>query len=401
MDATIYIGDMRERLAEIPDESIDAIVTDPPYHLTTGKKGGSGPASVNLDSPHGRARVGTGFMGMKWDGGDVAMRPETWALLLRVAKPGAHLVAFGGTRTFHRLWCAIEDAGWEIRDTIMWLYGQGFPKSANQDDDWAGWGTALKPAFEPILLARKPLAGNTTENLERYGVGALNIDGCRIGTERPVMEVVSDGRPRQFLRSEGRKTVGMQDGGRWPANVLHDGSAEVVAAFPESDGAAAPVHRRGSDKTRTTFGAFEGDVDEVGSTFHSDTGSAARFFWCPKATRADRNEGLQGMNKRPVNWSSGDQSPSAFQSEGTEREQGNFHPTVKPTELMQYLCRLVAPRGARILDPFMGSGSTGKAAVLEGMDFIGFELHADYAEIARRRIASRDPLFTRANVYGS
>src|SRR3990167_8762365 len=173
-------GDMREKLAELADASVDAIVTDPPYHLTTGKKGGSGPASVNLESPYGRARVGTRFIGMTWDGGDIAMQPATWALLLRVAKPGAHLLVFSSSRTFHRVWCAVEDAGWEIRDTLMWLHGEGLPKSSNQHGEWEGWGTALKPAFEPILMARKPLIGTVAENLQAHRGGALNIDACRV-----------------------------------------------------------------------------------------------------------------------------------------------------------------------------------------------------------------------------
>jgi DNA modification methylase len=545
VNATILTGDMCERLAEIADESIDAIVTDPPYHLTTGKKGGSG------------------FMGMKWDGGDVAMRPETWALLLRVAKPGAHLVAFGSTRTFHRIWCAIEDGGWEIRDTLMWLYASGFPKSHNLDnlrgevfcdcdttaqydlrsvrganvstavpasggqgsllqpsvpepsapsqgpedgadvddrseqsrmegrgnvppkarklrerkvragtevgatDGTQGWlrdgasprdggmvppttdasgdrpsrrsrsakqradesgalagqpesqargawpicprcgkpdiprglGTALKPAFEPIVLARKPLVGNTAENLQRHRVGALNIDACRIDADgRPLIAKAFGEPPVAGHTVYGKslsapsEAVGSTDLGRWPANVLHDGSEEVVAAFPVEAGQASPV--RGTEPSECHSGVYSGPRDRVPFTGHGDSGSAARFFWCPKASRADRNEGLQGMPKRPVNWSSGDESPGTFQSEGTEREQQNYHPTVKPTELMQYLCRLVAPRGATILDPFTGSGSTGKAAVLEGMNFVGIELEFD-PEIIERRIVARDPLFTR------
>lgn len=395
---------MREKLAELADASVDAIVTDPPYHLTTGKKGGSGMASLNENSPAGRSRIGTGFMGMKWDGGDVAMRPETWALLLRVAKPGAHLLAFSGSRTFHRLWCAVEDAGWEIRDTLMWLHGEGFPKSSNQDGEWKGWGTALKPAFEPILLARKPLIGTVAENLRAHRVGAMNIGACRI----PVSDADARDVGRSITRNvrDGESGRGMNKGdservpavvrpeGRWPANVLHDGSEEVVGAFPSEAGAAAPVMRRGSDKFRQTYGAFKGNEDEAGSTFHGDSGSAARFFWCPKASRRDRNDGLEGMPKKAVNWSSGDQSPGTFQSENTEREMENFHPTVKPTELMQYLIRLVTARGGVVLDPFMGSGSTGKAAMREGMNFIGVEIDQAYIEIARRRIIGVAPLFS-------
>lgn len=431
MNVDIYIGDMRERLAELADESVDAVVTDPPYHLTTGKKGGSGRASLNPNSPAGRSRIGTGFMGKAWDGGDIAFRPSTWRALLRVAKPGAHLVAFGGTRTFHRIWRAVELGGWEIRDTMMWLYGSGFPKSSNQEGAWEGWGTALKPAFEPIVLARKPLAGNTSQNLQRYRVGALNIEACRVETDDDLNGGAYSGELRQrdeYSSTDGERSVPFsrfnrgagayeQPLGRWPANVLHDGSEEVVAAFPESDGQLVDASSSSSSrKTQHVYGHMKrgngrdgeasADSDNDGAVGfkmkpgarRGDSGSAARFFWCPKASREDRNEGLQGLPKRAVNWSSGDENPGSFQSEGTEREQQNFHPTVKPTELMQYLCRLVAPRGATILDPFMGSGSTGKAAVLEGMHFIGIEGEGDYAEIARRRVEVRDPLFTRAVV---
>ena len=371
----ILVGDMRERLGELADGSVDAIVTDPPYHLSVGK------------------RAAAGFMGQSWDGGDIAFQAATWASLLRVAKPGAHLVAFGGARTFHRIWCAVEDGGWEIRDTIMWLYGQGFPKSANQAGAWEGWGTALKPAFEPIVLARKPMSGPVAENLLQHGVGALNIDASRIGVvDREEYDANHSGdRGHAGTRThEQRGATDFKPGGgsasavgRWPANVAHDGSPEVVAAFPSEAGAVSPVcGDEPSSVTKDVFGAR----GRVPGAFHGDTGSAARFFWCPKATRTDRNDGLDGMDRRPLNWSSGEESPGTFQSEGTEREVENYHPTVKPTELMRYLCRLIAPRGALVLDPFAGSGSTGRAAVLEGMRFVGIELDAGYAEIARRRI---------------
>ena len=263
MTVRLIHGDMREKLAELADASVDAIVTDPPYHLTTGKKGGSGAASLNENSPAGRSRIGTGFMGMKWDGGDVAMLPETWALLMRVAKPGAHLLVFSSSRTFHRVWCAVEDAGWEIRDTLMWLHGEGFPKSSNQHGEWEGWGTALKPAFEPILMARKPLIGTVAENLQAHRTGALNIDACRVGTMTQE-EIARSGRSTGIWGSgsgvdwkrngrggeasadrtyteEGATNFAAKPGprggdvkGRWPANVLHDGSDEVVGMFPQS-----------------------------------------------------------------------------------------------------------------------------------------------------------------------
>lgn len=387
MTVRIITGDCREVLRTLPEASVDAIVTDPPYHLTTGKKGGTGPASVNLESPYGRARIGTGFMGMKWDGGDVAMRPETWAECLRVLKPGGYLLAFGGTRTYHRLACAIEDAGFEIRDQIGWAFGSGFPKSHN--GNWGG--TALKPAWEPICMARKPLIGTVEANWREHGTGALNIDGCRIPVDDATYARNASGDRGHADNRERAMDFGMTAGkasaiGRWPANLIHDGSDEVLAAFPREAGAAAPVHKRNGDKFRTAYGAFKGNVDEAGSTFHADTGSAARFFYAAKASREDRNEGCENMPKKPLNWSSGEQSPGTFQSEGTDRSAHNAHPTVKPADLMRYLCRLVTPPGGTVLDPFMGSGSTGKAAVLEGFSFIGIELSPEYATIAEARI---------------
>ena len=398
MTVRLIHGDMREKLAELADASVDAIVTDPPYHLTTGKKGGSGPASVNLESPYGRARVGTGFMGMTWDGGDIAMQPATWALLLRVAKPGAHLLVFSSSLTFHRVWCAVEDAGWEIRDTLMWLHGEGFPKSSNQHGEWEGWGTALKPAFEPILLARKPLIGTVAENLQAHRTGALNIDASRVpgaggtGVWGSSNETVDNKRmfnaspEMDAYRSEAHKL------GRWPANVLHDGSDEVVAAFPQSAGAQGDV--RGNEPSEplgeNTYGRMAGRVPFA---VRGDSGSAARFFWCPKASRRDRNDGLSGMPQKAVNWSSGEQAPGTFQSSNTDRALENHHPTVKPTELMQYLVRLVTPQAGVVLDPFMGSGSTGKACVREQMSFVGIEIDPAYIEIAKRRIVGVAPLF--------
>lgn len=405
MSVQIIHGDMLLKLDEIEPDSIDAIVTDPPYHLVANKKD-----SPLRASPDAAQRARAGFMGMRWDGGDIAMRPETWAALLRVAKPGAHLLAFSSSRTFHRMWCAVEDAGWEIRDTLMWLHGEGFPKSSNQSGEWQGWGTALKPAFEPILMARKPLIGTVAENLAQHRTGALNIDASRVGyagTEdaAAAAAAAAELRSKQTARNVEGWGMKAQDKtaaefangpaglGRWPANVLHDGSDEVVGMFPAEAGAVAPVHRRGADKFRGTYGAFAGNVDEAGSTFHGDSGSAARFFWCPKASRRDRNEGLEGMPRQAVNWSSGEQSPGTFQSPNTDRFNENHHPTVKPTELMRYLCRLVTPPGGTVLDPFMGSGSTGKAAVREGFSFVGIELDERYIEIARRRIHSDAPLF--------
>ena len=404
----IIHGEVPEAMSQIEPDSIDACVTDPPYHLTAGKKGGSGEASVNLDSPYGRARITTGFMGKKWDGGDVAFRPETWRAVLRVLKPGAHLVAFGGSRTYHRLACAVEDGGFEIRDQIMWLYGSGFPKSLNLEGEWDGWGTALKPAHEPIILARKPLIGTVEANLARYGTGALNIEKSRIYGDRgngvwgsSNAGVSTD---RSFNASPGMldyksEAVEGENGkvGRWPANVIHDGSDEIVEAFEQfgtDKGAIAPVHRRRADKFRNTYGTFKGDVDEAGSTFQGDSGTAARFFYCAKATKADRDDGLgwKGPSKMDESRKPGKPGGDNPTNRGVHVRHNN-HPTVKPTELMRYLCSLVTPRGGVVLDPFMGSGSTGRGAVLAEFGFVGIEREAEYVEIARDRIRAIAPLF--------
>lgn len=367
MTVRILQGDCREVLRTLPDASVDSIVTDPPYHLTTGKKGGTGPASVNLDSPYGRARVTTGFMGMAWDGGDVAFQAATWAECLRVLKPGGHLLAFSGTRTYHRMACAIEDAGFEIRDQIGWAYGSGFPKSHN--GEWGG--TALKPAWEPICMARKPLAGTVEANWAVHGTGALNIDGCRVLVEGEAREPVTGtgGLPARHRVDEPRAPgiVAQPHAlGRWPANLIHDGSAEVLAVFPQSPGQQGAVTGdEPSSKTNAVYGDFGG---RPATAPRGDAGSAARFFYCAKADATDRTEGLPpGMR--------------------------NTHPTVKPTDLMRYLCRLVTPPGGVVLDPFSGSGSTLKAAELEGFAAIGIELDPAYIEIARRRIAADAPLF--------
>lgn len=420
----LHHGDCRDILPTLEAESVHAVVTDPPYHLTAGKRGGSGDASVNLDSPHGRARITAGFMGKKWDGGDVALDPATWRAVLRVMKPGAYLLAFGGTRTYHRLACAIEDAGFEVRDMVSWVYGSGFPKGTDKakiPEAWQGFNTALKPAFEPICLARKPMIGTLAENLQAHGCGALNIDGCRIetdqslnggaysGGERRREEYSStDTAPGAVPLSRLNRGIGEfdQPAGRWPANVTHDGSEEVLEHFPEAPGQQADISTTApSAKTSNVYGAMkrEGEASQdrrygdEGIGFQVkpgarrlDEGSAARFFYCPKADREDRDHGVES-EKRPLLWSSGEKNPGAFQSPNTDRSARNHHPTVKPTELMRWLVRLVTPPGGIVLDPFAGSGSTGRAAILERMGFIGIELEDEYVPIARARIAVVDP----------
>ena len=283
---TLHAGDCRDVMRDYPADHFDSIVSDPPYGLS--------------------------FMGKGWDKG--VPGEEFWREALRVAKPGAYLLAFGGTRTFHRLTVAIEDAGWEIRDAVCWLYGSGFPKSLNVGD---GWGTALKPAWEPVIMARKPLVGTVAANLLLHGTGALNVDGCRI----PIDGAAGSWGAKQTASigfhggTAGSGFVTVQNPqGRWPSNVMHDGSSDVVDRL----------------------------------------GEATRFFYCAKASPADR-------------------------------EEGNTHPTVKPTDLMRYLCRLVTPTDGLVLDPFMGSGSTGKGALLEGFRFVGIDLDPAHVAIAEAR----------------
>lgn len=401
---------------------VDAVVTDPPYHLTSIVKrfGAPGAAPAQEGSDGRFARTSRGFMGQQWDGGDVAMRPETWAAVLAVMKPGAHLIAFGGTRTYHRLACAIEDAAFEIRDQIGWLYGSGFPKSHDvakgidkaagaerrslgprtdgryaypQQDirggrliggtnagyvqeitepatdsarQWQGWGTALKPAWEPIVLARKPLVGTVAANVQQHGTGALNVDACRVGTD----EILKAGAGK--LWSHGREgapppVAGIDsDKGRWPANVIHDGSDEVLEAFPESDGVQGRVTgQEPSTPNRVILSGLAGRHEPREPRL--DSGSAARFFYSAKADSADRL--------------------------------GSKHPTVKPVDLIAYLCRLITPPGGVVLDPFAGSGTTGMACLREGFRAILIERDEDYIADIRRRLAhvrgDDTPLFRR------
>ena len=381
----LFKGDSRQVLPLMKDNSIDSIVCDPPYEL--------------------------GFMGKSWDSTGIANDPKLWKEVLRVLKPGGHLLAFSGSRTYHRMAVAIEDAGFEIRDQIMWVYGSGFPKSLNIDKaidksagverevvdsykgitkgdggrynwhntdevgstmvdvtipataaakQWQGWGTALKPAHEPIVLARKPVEGTVANNVLTYGVGGINIDGTRVASDdgfekawdKPVSTNISA--PGGKYISEGAKhTVDLTNnrpvGGRFPANFIHDGSDEVNELL----------------------------------------GEPARFFYCAKANKRDRNEGCDEFQERQVvtfataNGTSG--KPSSI-SEGRDTKNRNHHPTVKPTDLMQYLCRLITPPNGTILDPFLGSGSTGKAAMYEGFNFVGIELTDEYLPIAKARI---------------
>ena len=387
----IICGDCLAELRKLPAESVQCCVTDPPYGLS--------------------------FMGKEWDRGTPGA--PYWAEVLRVCKPGAHLLAFGGTRTFHRLACAIEDAGWEIRDTMMWVYGSGFPKSLDVSKaidkaagveaatsyipqatnkvfgdgkgkaagvdrtpgaklssapvtdsarEWSGWGTALKPAWEPIILARKPLDGTVAQNVQKHGCGALNIDGCRVAVdvEADASQLRTMNRGQRTEDTHGQEWGLSKNGsdvpqvvkpeGRWPANVIHDGSPEVLAVFPETPGALMPV--KGTEPSSAAVGTrcFNAMARTANSEPRdSSPSSAARFFYCAKA-------------------------------DSDERAGGN-HPTVKPLALMKYLIQLVSRPGDTVLDPFGGSGTTGEAAQELGRNAILIELNPAYCELIRRRTA--------------
>jgi site-specific DNA-methyltransferase (adenine-specific) len=329
-----------------------------------------------------------GFMGKEWDHGVPGV--EFWEAALRVAKPGAYLLAFGGTRTFHRLACAIEDAGWEVRDTLGWLYGSGFPKNHN----------ALKPAWEPIILARKPPFGSVAGNIQRLGTGGLNVEDCRVpidaGDAAAIEKQVVGFNQTRSIGGSGKYQGGAvidrgaysAASGRWPANIVHDGSDEVLGVFPETGKSTGGQASLGAFRNGAVYGKGRDERESRDPGF-GDSGSAARFFYCAKASKADRDEGCEGLDERVAGI--GDERPSGQSMQRldgrSERISRNHHPTVKPTALMRWLVRLVTPRGGLVLDPFTGSGSTGKAAVLEGFNFIGAELNPEYAAIAEARIA--------------
>lgn len=334
---------------------------------------------------------------------------------LRVLKPGGFLLVFGGTRTYHRLACGVEDAGFEIRDQLVWLFGSGFPKSRNPLHGmltlsrsttrvaWREWhrlarvmsGTALKPGYEPILMARKPLDGTVASNLLEWKVGALNIKGCGVELQDKAAYEQNCSGPRghagtRTLKQRGATDLRMGGGtpreARWPPNVLldEDAAAMLDAQSGQLTSGSGPLRRNADKFGRNTYGTFKG-TDEVLPP--GDSGGASRFFYCAKTSRAERNAGLKGFEEKPLLWSSGEQNPGAFQSEGTNRAAVNSHPTVKPITVMRWLIRLVTPPNGLVLDPFTGSGSTGAAAALEDVRFLGIERHVEYVQIARARIA--------------
>lgn len=391
--ATLFHADCRDALRSLPDCSVDSVVTDPPYELN--------------------------FMGKGWDNTGIANDPALWAEVFRVLKPGGHCAAFSASRTYHRMACAIEDAGFEIRDSLMWVYGTGFPKSQNvalamdkaagacghlaksfnmkgggdrseefgengrdfsirhvpvTDDaiTWSGFGTALKPAFEPIVLARKPLSeGTVAANVLRWRTGALNIDGCRIHTEGSEAKAYTVKRlkPGATLEATGGKWKqddveyeGMTKDGRWPANVVHDGSDEVVGAFPQTGKSTGG--NTGRARAESGWGQKGLGGGECG---FGDSGSAARFFYSAKASKQDRA--------------------------------GSKHPTVKPIALMEWLCNLITPPGGTVLDPFGGSGTTARAASNKGFGVLICEREAEYVRDIQNRFGPVVPSLSLAQRF--
>lgn len=375
----IYCEDCIVTMAKMVDNSIDAIVTDPPY--------------------------GISFMGKKWDY-DVP-NVEIWRECLRVLKPGGHILSFSGTRTYHRMVINIEDAGFEIRDMIAWVYGSGFPKSRNigkELEQWEGWGTALKPALEPIVMARKPLSEKTiVANVLKWGTGGINIDGCRV----PGI-TTSNPKVRNDTFSGFDKSPQIQTGlnkvktdGRFPANLIHDGDQLVLDLFPDSKSGAM---KKSYKYTNTGFslGKPTGETKQI---HEASEGSAARFFYCAKASKKDREEGLEGLedklfaqsNQGLAELKRGNTISGSNTGLNNTKVRKNNHPTVKPTGLMRYLCRLITPVQGLIYDPFAGSGSTGKAALKEGFVFIGSELSEQYTEIGNIRINKQNLNYEKTN----
>ena len=432
----LYNEDCIVQMQKMIDEGIqvDSVVTDPPYEL--------------------------GFMGKSWDSTGIAFQKETWELAFQLLKPGGHLLAFSGSRTYHRMAVAIEDAGFEIRDQIMWLYGSGFPKSldvskaidnvlgkkrtiigkqptqigthlkskegpgkggnkpavknrytgnvlggpvSSEAQEWEGWGTALKPAHEPVVMARKPVSEKTiAENVLKHGTGGINIDDCRIELSegddprlggKGSFKTDKAGKDVYSLGYRGEETA-TSELGRFPANVMHDGSEEVVREFPFT--------KSGRSNNNAEKGE-PGDITPMRRgtlVSRNDDGSAARFFYCPKVSKSERNRGLDGFEEKQTSSMSGRRDPHNMEKSKIDNDvtgrfvttRKNIHPTVKPIELMKYLCRLVTPKAGTVLDPFMGSGSTGMAAKDEGFDFIGIEKEEKYFEISNSRIKSQSPL---------
>lgn len=447
-------GDCLDRLKDLDDNSVDSIVTDPPYGLS--KEPDMIEVLKHWMNGDDYVHNSKGFMGKDWD--SFVPGPSVWKECLRVLKPGGHMIAFFGTRTYDMGVLSIRIAGFEIRDQLAWAFSTGFPKSLNiskaidkaagaerevvgekkgqgnipndrgkwglkpnvpvqitvpatdEANQWDGWGTALKPAYEPIVLARKPLEEKTVAaNVLKWGTGGINIDESRV----PINPEIDDPRlggngswktenaaKNVYEGGYAGKEVSSSPLGRFPSNLIHDGSPEVVSLFPESKGQQGDV--KGTEPSHTGQNGIYNEYGRVESQKRGDSGSAARFFYCAKASKSDRNEGLDDFEEKSIGGKGNGIrricatcGTSALEAHLCECEEKNWinpatkknnHPTVKPTDLMKYLVTLVTPPNGTVLDPFMGSGSTGKAAVRCGFNFIGIELDSDYLDIAKARI---------------
>lgn len=456
----ILQGDCLPIMRDLPDASVHAVVTDPPYGLSE-----HAPAEV-LACLSAWCRgeeyqpAGRGFMGKAWDAW--VPGPAYWREALRVLKPGGHLLAFAGSRTQDLMGMALRLAGFEIRDCIMWVFGSGFPKSldvskaidaaagaerevvgtklgrpgmakdgGNQRSgfdsafggnasgamstditapatpeaaQWAGWGTALKPAYEPIIVARKPLGLTVAACVLEHGTGGLNIDGCRVPGEKPDTIRGAGGQNGRYGPLGAQGAI-LDDGrGRWPANLAHDGSPEVLALFPETSSGAYLAEHADGGKDAGCLGAFAGSTRQR-RDFNGDSGSAARFFYAAKASKEDRDEGLTSLPVATAGERAGGRAEGSAGLDnpraGTSSPGRNAHPTVKPTDLMRWLVRLVTPPGGVVLDPFCGSGSTGKAAMLEGFRFIGIEREEASAETARLRVAHAEATPVQLDIFAT
>ena len=391
----LYNGNCLEVMRTMQDNSVDSIVTDPPYGMS--KEPNIAEVMTHWINGDDYVHKGGGFMGKSWD--SFVPGPSIWKEALRVLKPGGHILCFASTRTQDLMGISLRFAGFEIKDTVQWMYGSGFPKRLNigkQLSEYTGYGTTLKPAHEPIILARKPLSEKTiVSNVLKHGTGGINIDGCRVGTESVPCFTSSGGRkfePSDTQPERSTKLVGTHDKGRFPANLIHDGSEEVVSLFPKSSHGSGGRKETSATKAFSTVNSGPNNTGEFTPYSDAGEGSASRFFYCAKASKLDRDSGLNEFPEiHRVNgnkWTDQDYRVSSGErpSNAESGPRKNIHPTVKPQSLMQYLCKLITPPDGIILDPFMGSGSTGKGAKLEGFGFIGIELDQDYFNIAEARI---------------